>query len=122
MKNLVTIGEAAKLLGVCCDTLRDWEGIVPVRTPGKHRRYKLTDIEKLTGDYKPVDNTSRCAIYARVSSHDQKKKGDLERQKNRLVNEANRRGYVLVKVYEEVGSGMSDSRSKLRQLFKLLGK
>lgn len=120
MKNLVSISEAARLLGVCCDTLRGWGNIVPIRTPGKHRRYKLADIEKLTGDYKPVDNTNRCAIYARVSSHDQKKKGDLGRQSKRLVGEAAGRGYILVKVFEEVGSGMSDSRSKLRQLFRLV--
>lgn len=41
-KKMVSIGKAADMLGVCLDTLREWdkEGkIVPVKTPGNHRRY-----------------------------------------------------------------------------------
>jgi len=51
------------------------------------------------------------ALYARVSSHDQK--ADLERQKGRLVTFATREGHRVGKVVEEIGSGLNGHRSKL---------
>ncbi|MCG5517253.1 MerR family transcriptional regulator, partial [Ectothiorhodospira sp. 9100] len=42
MKRLVSIGEAAKALGVSITTLRRWEAsgrLVPEHTAGGHRRY-----------------------------------------------------------------------------------
>lgn len=50
VQNLVSIGKAANILGVHVDTLRQWdkEGkLVPVKTLGNHRRYKLEDVENL---------------------------------------------------------------------------
>jgi putative resolvase len=51
------------------------------------------------------------ALYARVSSHDQK--ADLERQKGRLVTFATKEGHKVGKVVEEVGSGLDGHRTKL---------
>ena len=53
MEELIKIKDAAKLLGVTPKTLRIWEKqgkIKPIRTIGKHRRYKLSEIKILTGD------------------------------------------------------------------------
>lgn len=50
----------------------------------------------------------RAAIYARVSSHDQK--GDLKRQPERLQDFAVENGYQVVKVVEEIASGMNPHR------------
>ena len=47
---LLTIGEAAKYLGVSIDTLRRWEvrgRITPYRSPGGHRYYIREDLDKL---------------------------------------------------------------------------
>lgn len=47
---LVKISEAAKMLGVSTKTLRRWDNadkLKPVRTVGKHRRYRVSDIKKL---------------------------------------------------------------------------
>ena len=47
---LITIGKAAKMLGVHVDTLRRWDKqnkLSPVKTLGNHRRYQLYDIEQL---------------------------------------------------------------------------
>jgi putative resolvase len=44
---LVSIGEAARLLGVSVDTLRRWsnEGLIPVTVlPSGYRRYRMEDI------------------------------------------------------------------------------
>lgn len=49
----VKIGEAAKLLGVTIQTIRNWEKsgkLIPLRTGGKHRLYKTEDIKKLSVD------------------------------------------------------------------------
>jgi putative resolvase len=60
------------------------------------------------------------AVYCRVSSHDQKQKGDLDRQKARLLEYCVKKKYPVEQVFDEVGSGMNDSRSKLHQLMKLV--
>lgn len=125
MSRLISIGKAAELLGVHVDTLREWDAegkLTPVKTFGNHRRYNLEDIEALCGNVpkKPKSDLVRVAVYARVSSHEQKQKGDLERQAGRILTYCTEKQYHVVKSYQEVGSGMSDSRPKLRQLFKLI--
>jgi excisionase family DNA binding protein len=47
---LVSIGEAANSLGVCQSSLRAWERqgrLTATRTPGGHRRYRLSDLRHL---------------------------------------------------------------------------
>ena len=82
---LVSIGQAAQILGVCEKTLRRWDAagiLIPSRTPGNHRRYDLTALQTFreTRDYSPprTTHTHKAAIYARVSAAKQKE--DLERQ------------------------------------------
>jgi len=125
MSQLVSIGKASKILGVSIDTLRIWDRenkLSPVKTLGNHRRYKMEDIESLCGNQTKKDKSDlvRVCCYARVSSHEQKQKGDLERQAGRILTYCAEKGYHVVKSYEEVGSGMCDSRAKLQQLFKLV--
>jgi predicted site-specific integrase-resolvase len=54
------------------------------------------------------------AIYARVSSSDQKK--DLDRQVARLVTFANERSLSISKTVIEIGSGLNGHRPKLMKL------
>ena len=51
-----------------------------------------------------------------MSSHEQKQKGDLERQKGRLLEYCVKHKYEVEYILEEVGSGMSDTRTKLHRL------
>jgi len=60
------------------------------------------------------------AIYCRVSTGDQKKKGDLARQKERLVDYCVQNKLKIEYIFEEVGSGLNDKRKKLRELFTLV--
>ncbi len=53
-------------------------------------------------------------VYARVSSSENK--DNLESQKNRLISYANARGYRVVKVVTEIGSGLNDKRPRLEQV------
>lgn len=58
--------------------------------------------------------TGSAALYARVSSSDQKK--DLEAQLGRLVAYASANGYNVTKTAAEVGSGLNGHRPKLMKL------
>lgn len=125
MDRLVSIGEAAKLLGVTHPTLRKWtkDGTLHVaRTQGGHRRYRLSDIEKMQGNLpeEPKERQEKVAIYARVSSHEQRQKGDLDRQKSRISEYCAKKNYHVIQILDDVGSGMSDSRSRLKTLFGLV--
>lgn len=93
MKHYVAIGEASVRLGICQTPIRGWdrEGHIQCyRTPGGQCRISLIELERIlnegfteeherTGETKTLDD-SKTAIYARVPSHDQKKKDDLDRQ------------------------------------------
>lgn len=127
MRRLISISKAADILSVSNQTVRNYvkDGkLNPEKTEGGHTRYDQTEVETLAGLYTP-DKTedsigNRVALYCRVSSHDQKKKGDLERQVGRVTTEAVKRKYNIVDVFEEVGSGMNDNRPKLKRLFNLV--
>jgi predicted site-specific integrase-resolvase len=56
----------------------------------------------------------RIALYARVSSADQK--SDLERQVQRLRDYAAARGYRVAKEVVEIASGLNDNRPKFLKL------
>ena len=58
----------------------------------------------------------RVAIYARVSSAEHRE--NLERQAERLTQYCTIRGYRVVKLVKEVGSGVNDSRPKLLSLLR----
>lgn len=123
MNNLIDIRKASKMLGVDVTTLRYWDKsgkLKAQRTAGGHRRYLLSDIQALQGievaSSVNLDNENVVAIYARVSSHEQKQKGDLDRQKGRLLEYCIKNKYEVKHIFEEVGSGMSDTRTKLNRL------
>ena len=122
-KKLVGIAKAAELLGVGISTLRAWDdsgALKAERTKGRHRRYRIEDIEKLQGVVSDDNPPNDCvAVYVRVSSHDQKQKGDLERQKLRVLEYCASKQYRVGYVFEETLSGMNDNRPKLHRLFDL---
>jgi putative resolvase len=62
----------------------------------------------------PPASSGGVALYARVSSHDQR--GDLERQLGRLVGWAAEHGMAVTQTVTEVGSGMNGARPRLRRL------
>ena len=114
----VSIGKAAKELGVSRDTLRRWEaaGKIEVeRTPNGHRRY---DLAKLRGNVARKAPSERVTLaYARVSSHDQK--DDLVTQVALLESFCAANGWSY-EVVQDLGSGLNDNQRGLRQLIKRL--
>src|SRR5690554_7839863 len=99
MSRYVSIGVAAKTLGVSIQTLRRWdeEGtLVADRTPKNHRRYDLSKITPELIHDLSIQNSRKTIAYARVSSHDQK--ADLERQKQVLEMYCAKQGWTFEKI------------------------
>lgn len=118
-----TLNEVSNLLNVHQDTLRLWDKsgkLISIRTKGGHRRYKhsviheLMDVDEQTKEFKDI-----ICIYCRVSSNEQKTKGDLDRQKQRLYEYCIQKKYVVEYIFEEVGSGLNDKRPKLLKMMDL---
>ena len=65
---------------------------------------------------KQAASEERVAIYARVSRLEHRE--NLERQAERLTQYCTIRGYRVVKLVKEVGSGVNDSRPKLLSLLR----
>ena len=112
----VKIGEAATLLGVSVQALRNWESegkIMPShRTPGGHRMYDLAELLGVN------DKTYPTIAYARVSSHDQKE--DLERQHAVLEAFCNKNGWKPTEIIKDLGSGMNANKKGLQRLLELI--
>jgi excisionase family DNA binding protein len=117
MSKFLTIGQAAKWLGVSSQTLRRWERegrIEPAqRTSGGQRRYELSAIAHEKRQSKPSNR--KTVAYARVSSHDQK--NDLERQKEMLSMYCASQGWSF-EVIADLGSGMNYRKKGLKKLIE----
>ena len=125
MSNLLNIKEASEYLNVHPDTLRRWdkEGkLVAVKTDGGHRRYQQETLDEFIGIYQKEekDVILPVATYSRVSSHEQKAKGDLDRQSQRLSEYCAKKKLVVGEIIKDVGSGLSDTRNGFLKLTKLV--
>ena len=124
-KNSYKVHEAAEILGVTTKTIRNYDRdgkLKTYRTEGNHRIVMRDDlIEFLTEKGLILDDTAgqrKDLIYARVSSHDQKRGGDLDRQALFLAE--NVEGLVNPVILKEVGSGLNDKRVQLQKLLKMV--
>jgi len=123
MEKLSTSHQVAKLLNVWPETLRRWERegkLKPLRTPGGHRRYKESQIKELLGEEQSTSTSTstKCIIYARVSTAKQAEAGNLQRQKERLITYAVEKGYQITAIYTETASELNENRRELTKLLK----
>ncbi|MBF0361562.1 MAG: IS607 family transposase [Oligoflexia bacterium] len=117
MDKLLTILEAAELLGVSRSTLRRWERdnvLLPdERTSGNQRRYRLSSIRPEMCHSNSKNSKKKTIAYARVSSHDQKE--DLQRQKKLLELFCASNGWKF-ELISDLGSGMNYYKKGLKNL------
>jgi len=124
---MLSISAAADFIGVCTKTLRRYESrnlITPLRTPGGHRRYSMLVLERFLEQHmnsvktkeKFNPHATSVAIYARISSHEQKQKGDLDRQVGVLTEYCKQNALSPIKTFTDVGSGLNTGRNGLRKL------
>lgn len=124
MSKMINISQVSKLTGVTVKTLKIWDNEGKLKcafkTVGGHRRYRLEDIERFIGYNFDVEEKSEnnVFIYCRVSTKKQMENGNLERQKGRLINYCNEKGYKIINIFEETASGLNDSRRELIKMFK----
>jgi putative resolvase len=98
----------AKQMGVSYKTaFRWWKA-------GKLDAYQLDTGTVIVREPVTSEAPTNVALYARVSSADQK--GDLERQMQRLKDYAASRGYRVTKTVSELASGLNESRPKFLKL------
>ena len=124
-KQSYKVNEVADILNVSTKTIRkyDAQGILHAeRTVGNHRVIMRDELLRFLKEKGMLYDDSvaerRDVIYARVSSHDQKNHGDLDRQALFLVeNVSNMQNPLVLK---EVGSGLNDKRKKLQELLTMV--
>ena len=119
MNKIISIGQAAKLLGVHVQTLRNWEKSGKLKpdsiSPGGTRRYNSDTIMRISGKELPqIEKDDRVTIaYARASSQDQKE--ELKRQAQVLELYCAEHGYKY-ELITDLGSGMNYYKKGLTAL------
>lgn len=119
MNKLLRPKEAAMLLGITVRSLQnlDKEGKIKcIRTEGGRRRFPESEVKRLRGEIK---EDKVWVIYARVSSYEQKQKGDLGRQVEYLRRMVPREIREIQEICD-VGSGLNDQRKGLIRLMELV--
>src|SRR5260221_642591 len=105
------LSDDAKQTGVRYETA--WRWVRDGKIQG--RRVGLHTIMSTEGQEEPArESPQRVAIYARASSAENK--STVDSQAERLVVYCTARGYQVVRVVKEVGSGIHDARPKLLAL------
>lgn len=125
-KEVYKLGEVAKFVGVTNGTLRRWENLGKIKFSktnyGTRSLTKDKLIELLKANNLWSDEIEclqkKDVIYCRVSSHDQKKHGDLDRQMQFLIKSNN--DLINPVVLSEVGSGLNDKRKQLQKLLRMV--
>ena len=122
-EQFVSIGKAAKMLGMSIEGLRKWERegrLISIRTVTNHRRYRVADLHALMHESVPTpDRDTRCILYARVSTTKQHEAGNLDRQWGRLTAFAAEQRWPVVAALTDVASGLNEKRRGLHQLLDL---
>jgi predicted site-specific integrase-resolvase len=95
---------------------------VSYQTAWNHWKLGILDAYQLeTGTVIVNEMNNHCTdvkvvIYSRVSSS--QNKSNLEEQANRLLQYCNAKGYNVINIIKEIGSGLNDNRTKLNKLFE----
>jgi len=105
------LSDYARAQGVRYETAWRWfrDGKIKGRRVGKHTIL----IEE---EQEPSSQIQKVAVYARVSSAENKP--NLDSQASRLVAYCSAKGYQVTKVVKEIGSGVNDSRPKFLALLE----
>ena len=127
MDKLLTLKETEELLNVSKSTLQRWDNsckLVALRTEGGHRRYRLSDIEKILGKGENGNNSNNkeivVATYARCSTPEQKEHGDIDRQSSRIFEYCAKKKYKVGYIIKDMGSGLNDKRKGFTKLCNLV--
>lgn len=126
-KSTYKTGEVAKLLGITIPTvIRYCEiGYIPCHvTETGHRRILATDVcnylDKQNMLFNDEESTKSDVIYARVSTHKQSNRGDLDEQVEKVKLFAINENVQNLIVKTDIGSGLNDNRKGLLSLIDMI--
>ena len=118
--------EIAILLGLHSRTIQNYcrKGIIKdQKLPSGKRIIKHEDfiafLESKNLIYDDI-NERIDIIYCRVSTNKQKNNGDLNRQKEKIINNIIYKNPNNLKIFTEVGSGLNDNRKQLNKIIDLV--
>ena len=120
-------GEVGNLLGVYSRSILYYKdkGLLDMRLDistnrwyvSKNELIRFLDLKGVL--YDDLDKDKNCKtsiVYARVSSHDQKRNGDLERQIKYITDYLCEKEIFTYTVYSDVSSGLNSNRSGLNKV------
>ncbi len=120
--------DVANYLNVSVRTVQNYgdSGVLSVERTSSDRRIisresllkYLDNVGMLYDDTSEFLKNKKIVVYARVSSYEQKTKGDLDRQALILVE--NLTDTSNLEILKEVGSGLNDKRPKLLKLIRMV--
>ena len=124
-KQFYKSGEVGNLLGLSRKTIFKYtkEGrLKSVKTETGRNLYPKEEVARMLDElgmfYDDRDRERVDVIYARVSSNEQKKKGDLDRQVVAVLEKAGSLNNPIV--LKEVGSGLNDKRKQFNRLIEMI--
>lgn len=118
MNKRIKLSEAADILGICYRHAQrlSYQGKIPNIISDTGRRYVPENwLKQQVGEENSPSGT-RCVIYSRESSSENK--AALKSQTDNLKKYAAAKGWQIVKIVEEIGSGVNDNRKKLTKLLQ----
>ena len=117
---ILSVGQAAKYLGITVHTLQDWDRKNKFKAHrnlvNNRRFYYKSELDGLLGKTEAHNPKRKIIAYARVSSAGQK--DDLKDQMDYLRQFINARGVIADEYNGEIGSGLNYKRPKLLKLIK----
>ena len=124
-KEYYKTGELAKMIGKQTRTVQSYcikGDINSIIIPSGKRIISRDEVIKYlrSSNLLYEDDNKIDLIYARVSTNDQKNRGDLDRQIDYIIREIIAKNPKNLKVFSEVGSGLNDNRTELKKLLDMV--
>lgn len=124
-KEYYKTGELAKMIGKQTRTVQSYcikGDINSIIIPSGKRIISRDEVIKYlrSSNLLYEDDNKIDLIYARVSTNEQKNRGDLDRQINYIIREIIAKNPKNLKVFSEVGSGLNDNRKEFKKLLDMV--
>ena len=124
-KEYYKTGELAKMIGKQTRTVQSYcikGDINSIIIPSGKRIISRDEVIKYlrSSNLLYEDDNKIDLIYARVSTNEQKNRGDLDRQIDYITREIIAKNPKNLKVFSEVGSGLNDNRKELKKLLDMV--
>ena len=125
VKEYYKTGELAKMIGKQTRTVQSYcikGDINSIIIPSGKRIISRDEVIKYlrSSNLLYEDDNKIDLIYARVSTNEQKNRGDLDRQIDYIIREIIAKNPKNLKVFSEVGSGLNDNRTELKKLLDMV--